>query len=484
MRIALRSIVVAVVAAAFLVQASMASARSSAQYRLEGRGWGHGLGMSQYGAQGYAEHGMAYDAIIRHYYTGTVVAKRPSDGINDIRVLLQSYLAPARIELESAGLVSQGGVSKPLLAGDVVEMRAAGGFIVTTIVRGTTRTIVTAASSADPVIVPEVDGAMQALFADDNDVTGRHYRGTISAHIYNGKISIVNTVPFEQYLRGVVPYESPSSWNIEALKAQAVAARSYALTSGSSSLGFFDVYCDTRSQVYGGLDREAASTDLAVSATNGLVARVGSATGDVARTYFFSTSGGRTASNEQVWGGSPISYLRSVASPYEAWSSHYIWTGSRLHIYTPAKLGEALGYAPGVFRSASSTSYGSGYAKEARVVTTNGVETFDGDHFRGKLGLDSSWFRVAYLSAVGPDSVTPGAYAKLTGRAPLAGTTSVILRSGGMSRTIKLKPTGPLGTWVVRVRVHTDLTAILTRANVTGPRITVRAAAPAPVTET
>ena len=109
MRTNARTILIALMAAAVLLAvASCASARSSAQYRIEGRGWGHGIGMSQYGADGYAKQGMTGERIIQHYFTGTVVAPRPANGPTDLRVLLQSYLSPARIEVTSRALVRQG----------------------------------------------------------------------------------------------------------------------------------------------------------------------------------------------------------------------------------------------------------------------------------------------------------------------------------------------------------------------------------------
>ncbi|MCW2920215.1 MAG: putative sporulation protein SpoIID, partial [Thermoleophilia bacterium] len=128
--------------------ASAALARSGAQYRIEGRGWGHGIGMSQYGAAGYAAQGWTSDQIIRHYFTGTVVAPRPADGPTDLRVLLQSYLAPATVELTSAGVLRQGSATLPLVAGDTVELRSAGLYLLATRIHEGVRTNVASGSAA------------------------------------------------------------------------------------------------------------------------------------------------------------------------------------------------------------------------------------------------------------------------------------------------------------------------------------------------
>lgn len=454
------------------VAATSAQARSATQYRIEGRGWGHGIGMSQYGANGYAQRGRDFRAIISHYFAGTVVAPRPADGPGDLRVLLQSHLVPARIELTSAGFVRQGTATLPLVAGDIVEMRSSGAFLLTTRVRAGARTVVTGASSADATIVPAMDGGAKILFAADHAGSGTSFRGTLTGRRFEGKVSVVNTVPFESYVRGVVPDEMPPSWHPQALRAQAIAARSYALTGLGGDYAWFDVYSDTRSQVYGGVNAEEASTDAAVAATTGLVARVGTAAGEVARTFFFSTSGGRTAGNDEVWGSTPYSYLRSAPSPYEGPSQYFTWTGADVQRMTPAQLGARLGYS-GSFRSASNTTYASGYAKDVRIATTAGVKVASASSVQAKLGLRSTWFRINLLSIGAPDAVAAGGYVKLMGRVPRLGATTLLLRTGGVTKAVKLAPQGVLGAWTARVKVAAPTTATLTRAGIAGPAVSI-----------
>src|SRR5439155_1171605 len=145
------------------------------------------------------------------------------------------------------------------------------------------------------------------------------YRGSIQVAVTGGKLRAINMVGLEQYLYGVVPSEMPYTWLPEALKAQAVAARSYALATRRT--GAFDLYPDTRSQVYLGIEHEKPSTNSAVDATAGQVVLY---QGEVAKTYFFSTSGGRTASAEDVW-GKPVPYLVSVPDPYDSISPYHNW---------------------------------------------------------------------------------------------------------------------------------------------------------------
>src|SRR5262249_1171320 len=132
-----------------------------------------------------------------------------------------------------------------------------------------------------------------------------------------GTVSAINFVSLEDYVRGVVPKESPTSFPPEALKAQAVAARSYALAvpvHGTS----FDQYDDTRSQVYGGASAETTKTNQRGEAAAGQVVTYN---GKVPQTFFFSTSGGHTENNEFSslgFGQPPVPYLRGVDDPYEA----------------------------------------------------------------------------------------------------------------------------------------------------------------------
>lgn len=141
---------------------------------------------------------------------------------------------------------------------------------------------------------------------------GRSYRGQFEISGLNGKLTIVNELPFEQYLYSVVGAEMPASWHAEALKAQAVAARTYALYQG---FGFqvAHVVDTVLSQAYGGISAEKPATIKAVDATKGEVAMYG---GKLIETVFSSSAGGATAEAQEIW-SSVVPYLKSVKSPDE-----------------------------------------------------------------------------------------------------------------------------------------------------------------------
>ena len=156
---------------------------------------------------------------------------------------------------------------------------------------------------------------------------GTAYRGALLVHRQAGKLTIVNRLPLDRYLRGVVPWEMPDDWQREALRAQSVVARSYALATLKPG-ALFDLYADTRSQVYGGIPAEAVSTNRAIGSTAG---RVLYWNGHVATTFYHSTSGGRTVSNDEAWpGAAPVPYLVSVSDPYDGLSKLHRWGPFRL----------------------------------------------------------------------------------------------------------------------------------------------------------
>ena len=139
----------------------------------------------------------------------------------------------------------------------------------------------------------------------------RWYRGEIIVYNFNKKLTVINRLPIERYLLGVVPSEMPSSWNIEAHKAQAIAARSYAVanTNKRGSRGY-DLLDTPMDQAYGGASAETKQTNKAVVDTKGIVLTY---KGKVIPAYYHSSSGGKTVSSGAVW-ASDAPYLKSVKS--------------------------------------------------------------------------------------------------------------------------------------------------------------------------
>jgi stage II sporulation protein D len=374
---------IALAASALIALAAPATAAAAAQpdLVLDGRGWGHGIGLSQYGAYGYAlREGRDHGWILGHYYPGTTLAR---SGAGTMRVLLRRTRAPKLCGVSQLRDAS----GRRVRLSELRTYRLSN--LGTTKLRVVdTRNGRTRARVLGPVTL--TGGASWCLRGTaENGVRDGAYRGRAQVIRDGRALLVVNRVGLEGYLRGVVPAEMPASWPAEALRAQAVIARSYALRS-LRPYGFFDVYADVRSQVYGGLLRETATTNAAVVGTAGEVVTAG---GQVAQTFFFSTSGGRTAGNEEIWGGAPISYLRSVDDPHDDLSPYHRWTARFTDAAARKKL-RPLGV--GRFEALNVTSRtASGRAATLDVVGSTATTTVTAARIQALLGLRSTWFTVA-----------------------------------------------------------------------------------------
>ena len=233
---------------------------------------------------------------------------------------------------------------------------------------------------------------------------GGNYRGTMELRANGSGVMAINIVSLDSYVQGVIPGEMPFNWRPEALKVQAVAARSYALATDRGG-SLFDQYSDTRSQVYLGMSAERPSTNAAVRATAGQVVLYH---GRVATTYYFSTSGGRTENIEDVWYGSPrTAYLRGVNDPYDGISPRHRWQFRFSASAINSRLG---GQCPGTFRRIKILKHGySPRVVRAQVICSRGKVRASGQTLRSELGLYDTWFTVtrasskASKSAAGPD---------------------------------------------------------------------------------
>ena len=221
--------------------------------------------------------------------------------------------------------------------------------------------------------------------AAENGRSDGTYRSRMVLERDGGAVLAVNHVSLEHYLYGVVPVEMPASWPAEALKAQAVVARSYALTSRRPGEPY-DVFADVRSQVYGGVDVEVPSTTAAVRATRAAVVTAG---GQVAQTFFFSTSGGRTAANEEGFGGAPLSYLRSVEDPHDDLSRFHTWA---VHFTSREAQRRLRSVVAGRLRGLEvAARTPSGRAATVVVRGSDGDATVSAATIRTLLGLRSTW---------------------------------------------------------------------------------------------
>jgi len=369
------------------------TASAQPEFVFTGAGNGHGVGLAQYGAQGFALAGWTHEQILLHYYTGTSLGPAPA---RRIRVLLASGARSLTIGSAAPFRVRDA-------TGQVVQLPAG------TVELGPELTIETAEGPrtlASPVRFVPGKSPLELR---------RAYRGAILVHLRGSRLAAVNQVGLEAYLKGVVASEMPSHWHLEALKAQAVAARSYALASRETG-GIFDVYADTRSQVYGGIPAEHERTSAAVSATKGQVVLY---EGEVAWTFFSASSGGRTAAIGDVWADSePLPYLVSVEDPHDDLSPYHRWgpitfTAEELE----AKLGPRLPEGLTELRVNASAS---GRVRSVTAVGASESIEIPGWDVRMLLGLRSTWFEIAQLGvlAASEPEVVYGRAVTLTAAVP------------------------------------------------------------------
>jgi stage II sporulation protein D len=426
---------------------------------VNGRGWGHGVGMSQWGAKGYAERGRTWQQILAHYYPGTRLADAP---LSRVRVQLAAAQPAVAIGCAGAIKVNDGaGAGHRLPPG---TYRVAKGLALPV---GHRRVRAKPElRRASPFRVVPVRRALRGPLVFDCPsepltLNGRAYHGLLVVRRHGVKLSIVNSLPLDDYVRGVVAGEMPHRWRIAALAAQAVAARSYALATLKPGR-HFDLYSDTRSQVYGGIAYETPQTNEAVSRTAG---RVLMWKGRVASTFFFSTSGGRTADVREVWSPhADMPYLRSVADPYDVRSPHHVWGPI---VLTDRKVAKLLGAKLGDVTLDRTVS---GRVKSIAFGDTK----IDASRFRRVLGLQSTWFEVGELSlAASRSRVVFGAKLELLARTRHAGTARLQRRVGaGKWKTLKTVHTGARVGVEPRARTLYRLTA----GGVRGPVVTVAVA--------
>jgi stage II sporulation protein D len=352
--------------AGLLPLALVPAAHAGVSWVVKGHGFGHGVGMSQYGAYGYAKHGMGYRSILTHYYSGTAV-----------RTLSEPRVVRVLIDV-SAGDVGFSGATaacgKGLDSRRSYQAHRVGG------------TVRLRSSSGQPLA--NCGRRLRAAGSGRVSIGGALYRGALEVvptASDAGSLNAVNSVPVDQYVKGVIPNESPASWPQAALRAQAVAARSFALTGSVGGHGF-DLYPDTRSQVYEGISSETAATNMAADATRGQVVMY---RGEIAQTFFSACSGGHTESVQNVFFGPPVPYLKGVPDPYDTYCPLHTWTLRFSGSEISARLG---GYLRGALKRVEVIERGaSPRIVWARLIGTGGVSKIRGDRLASALGGYDRW---------------------------------------------------------------------------------------------
>jgi stage II sporulation protein D len=363
-----------------------AGARAASEFFIRGGGDGHGIGMSQYGAYGYALHGKTYKWILHHYYSGTRLGSTNPNQI--VRVLLQTGAAAFSGARKAGGKQLNPSLTydvRPLVNGSVGVFTQTGKRV---------------ARGAAPLVV---SGTLPL------DVAGLgQYRGDLEFRPDGtGGVETVNALGLDDYVRGVISEEMPAGWSAQALEAQAVAARTYAITTTVGGDGY-NLYPDTRSQMYGGVKAETPSTDAAVAATSGQVVTYN---GAPVPTYFFNSSGGHTESIQNVWiGATPEPWLVGVPDPYDnAGGDPYHRWGSQMT--TAAAQAKLRLLVKGTLIGIEVTEHGvSPRILTAEVVGTKGETTVTGGQLQQLFGLLTTYASFTTISSAA--STPPAATAR------------------------------------------------------------------------
>ena len=309
----------ALAALASLAAFAPAANAAGVSWVVHGRGFGHGVGMSAYGAYGFALEGKNYRFILGHYYSRTTIGAL--SGPRVVRVLLD--IAPGDVGFSGAtsacgAALDPGRSYQAHRVARSVVLRSSGGKRLASCGR---KLRAAGKGTIEIAGVGNFRGALEAVPTESDA----------------GSLNVVNALALEQYVKGVMPNEVPASWPAEELKAQAVAVRSIALTGKVGGNGF-DLYDDTRSQVYEGLESEEPQTNQAVAATRAQVVMYG---GEIAQTFYSACSGGHTESVVNVF-GTAVPYLVGVPDPYDYHCPLHTWTLKFSGPEISAKLGGYL----------------------------------------------------------------------------------------------------------------------------------------------
>ena len=400
-----------------------ASAALQGDVQISGHGYGHGRGLSQWGARGYAvDHNWNAAQILNHYYGGTVAGSVGNPGIG---VELLSRGGRDLLVTAPALTVNGYAVGGPAVAirrngdGTFTVSRGAGcggPWTVLNPALGSGLVIAGAGNPADP--------ANHVQICEPEYNRARGYRGDLQVVNTGTTSAVVNRLLLEDYLKGVLPREMPASWadlgggkGAQALQAQAVAARSYAISSPRNA---WATTCDTTAcQVYGGeytrplnsatrTSLDDARSNAAIAATAGLVRKHASNPSQVMRTEFSSSTGGWTAggtfpSVQDVGDG-------TAANPHTNWSVAIDAGTLASRLGTPPITGISITQRNG-------RGVDGGRVLQVAIETTGGTHTLTGNQFRSRAGLKSDWFKVNVRSYAESVSYTKAMYTDLLGRA-------------------------------------------------------------------
>jgi len=376
---------------------------SEAALSLDGHAFGHGVGLCQWGARGRALAGQNVSQIVGAYFPGTSIQRMLAPETT-IRVLVHSNLDMTADEtshisaMGGAWQVAAPGIQPLTVPADAkLELANPGGRRWQ--VKGRDGAVLAWGPLSGPLVIRPASPETRIVldYRPSGNVPGRAntyfdtYRGEIILYPSTQGIDTVNRLPIDDYLRGVVPSEMPASWPDAALQAQTLSARTYAVFRAQTrAKQTWDVDDSTWDQVYHGWWAEHPSTNRAIDATAGQLISSG---GQVAQTYYFATCDGWTENNENVWGGTPLPYLRGIrdvdasGKPFDEGAPGATWsTGS----FTSNQLFEVLRTDPatdvGPIRSIDLTSRTpSGRLIAVKITGTSGTKSVSPELFQAKF---------------------------------------------------------------------------------------------------
>lgn len=426
--------------------AALAALDSTSPWSLGGSGWGHGVGMSQYGAWQMAVDGYTAPQILAHYYTGTTY-----DLVPDAQVISVNLLNNVASTTMSTSALSTGGGAFSVTNGTTTMSGGLGAVLTASAPSGGAGATITCTGCTP---VSSLTGPRLTITWDDDRtllaVGGPRYRDGRVSVTRSGTSATINVVAqvrlHDEYLDYVT--EMPWSWHTEALQAQAAAARGYALAAFSAGLRSAcdcHLYDTTVSQVFAGYpstgnlpywSRWTGAVRAAGSTNQGYVVRHN---GGIIQAFYSSSSGGRTQNNEDVWGGTPLPYLRSVSDPWSTRTANprASWTATR----DQPTMGAAFGLAD-VAKLDLSSRYVSGSVRSAVATSSTGASsTITGAQLASRLSLFSSYVtRHAYRHGGDNRYATAAAVASSI---PVSAS-AVVIASGEPQSLIDATVGGPL----------------------------------------
>ena len=312
---------------------------------------------------------------------------------------------------------------------ETVDTLDLGNHIIATILEGN---IILSDSTGSAVLYQGINGEEVKVVARDNrlSIDNKLYRGNVIFKPYEDKITVINEVMADDYLRGVVSSEMPSSWPIEALKAQAVAARCFAFNNlGKHSAYGFDLCSTTNCQVYGGIEAEKESTNRAIEETAGIIAV---ADGKIIDALYSSSNGGYVEASENVWGGK-ISYFKTFKDEYEETEeiSGAVWNVELSPEEIKAELLENGVDIGDILSMEIVKKSESGRVLEVKITGTTGTKSYTKSYARTFLGLRSQLYTITSPDNTVINCITASGKETISGDYHVLTATGVEKRSTG-----------------------------------------------------